>query len=455
MTPAPQHAAAAPELAGAVRKAVRTLLEQAPGWREAPPALRSALAKKMARVSLTAAALLDDDRKLSMEVDRRDGARRPIALAEAQAAGRRRGTAAAPSPLAGFAAPNAAGAAIQSLRTALDFPTYVTQLITGVFRAISTSTLQQMQALSDLLDNVTATSDAFAQRNIPSSEASRWAAERYPFLQRDGDGNLRLREGADTNAAASALRELGAPRSALDGDDVGEALMPYIQRRMGRDRQAILGTIIQLGLQRVVVDEGRLHASMDMRVDARSLQERTRQSQTGVDFHTSASGNFSMGLWGASANMGLAVTTVNADSEYHKDELTAQAGLRSSVDLAFRTEQVPLDRMAGSQQRARLDAVALVPANVGTGTPLTTGPTIAPATTLTPPTRADAPQAPTPPGRTEGGNERATTETAAPVPSETPAETPTPAAQPPTQNDAPSRVPAQAQRAPRPPAGGR
>src|SRR6185436_197404 len=99
----------------------------------------------------------------------------------------------------------------------------------------------------------------------------------------------------------------------------------------------------------------------------RSLSEEDKRSRSEFGIEAKASGSFGVGAWGASASVGTSFSQVNSDQQYTKEEIDARAGLRSSVDLAFRTEQIPLDRMADSKARVKLDLNARVPANVSEG----------------------------------------------------------------------------------------
>jgi hypothetical protein len=144
-------------------------------------------------------------------------------------------------------------------------------------------------------------------------------------------------------------------------------LGPLIRRRIGTERQAMLASMVQMGLQRVVVDEGRLHASMDMRVDTRSALEQERAQRQELNIDTGASAQVGMGMWGASAHLNVGYNRIESEHNATREEIDTRAGLRSSVDLAFRTDQIPLDKMASRTQRARLDANARVPASVADG----------------------------------------------------------------------------------------
>jgi hypothetical protein len=357
-----------PEIVAAVRTCVRGLLEQSQAFAAADPEERRAVAQKMVRVALVGAHLAAEDRDLSEAIATAAAAspRSESAppLAAAQSAGDQMGMQAA----------KAAGGALTALKNAIDFPTFVTSLINGVFQAVTSSAITQLSGLSDLLDNVSTSADSFAEQNVRDEDVVSWSVGKFPFLKREEGGGLSLREGTELMAQSktlqSGLSATDAEVSSIDEADLLGTLGPLVRRKIGRDRQQILGTLVQMGLQRIVVDEGRLHASMDMRVDTRSLSEEDKQSRTELGVEAKASGSFGVGAWGASASVGTSFSSVQSDHQYTKEELDTRAGLRSSVDLAFRTEQIPLDRMADKQARVRIDANARVPANVSDGASL-------------------------------------------------------------------------------------
>ena len=364
------------EVLTAVRRTARALLEDSPGWQDATPELRRDVAHKLVHVGMMAADLAATDKQ-------------PIPMATAQ----------------DFAATRAAGQTINDIKNALDFPEYVTSLITGVFQAITKSNLAQITALSDLLDNVSKTSDEFTSENIRDGDVIAWAVGKMPFLTGGKDGTLGVKPGTDLLAQTAAIKSAtGATDSelaALDESSLLDTLGPIIKRKIGRERQQILGTLVQMGLQRIVVDEGRLHASMDMRVDTKSSSDTDKLRADQFSMETGASAQVGMGAWGASAHVNVGYNKVSSDRDVTKDEIASRAGLRSSVDLAFRTEQVPLDRMASASARVKLDNNSRVPASVSdANSSLLSPPTATPPaastipTTLTPATKDTAPKPP-------------------------------------------------------------
>ena len=74
----------------------------------------------------------------------------------------------------------------------------------------------------------------------------------------------------------------------------------------------MLATMVKMGLQRVVVDDGQLHASMQLQVDARSTAEQRQREQLDTRVETEASGSFGAGAWGASARVAASVGFVRS-----------------------------------------------------------------------------------------------------------------------------------------------
>lgn len=327
-----------------VRRSVRGVLDATPAFAKAAPKVRRDLARKMVTV-----AMMGTDLAAEEEIQRAKAVARFPAMTAAQEFGD---------------ATRAAGRTFRELREAIDFPTYVQQLISGVFQAITQSNISQLTAIGEMLDAVSRTEDEFTSENIRDGDVMAWAVGKFPFM-RIREGTLQVREGVDLTEHASEiaaqLRVSASEVSSLDESDLMGTLGPLIRQRIGRERQQMLATMVQMGLQRVVVDEGRLHASMDMRVDTRSAQNTQQARREELDIDTGASAQVGMGMWGASAHLNVGYNKVQADSSSTNEEIATRAGLRSSVDLAFRTDQIPLDRMASRSQRARLEANARVP----------------------------------------------------------------------------------------------
>jgi hypothetical protein len=337
----------------AVRRAVRAILEQNGELRE-QSALRNQLARKMVDVSMIAAGQVAEELRL------RDGSPHagPLfaeALEEFGEAARQ------------------AGGTIASLRDGIDFPTFVQGLVTGVFQAISRSSIEQVHAISELLSSVAQSAEEFSSTNITDEDARQWAVQRFNFLAREDGGELKLKSGEDLASHRADLRaalELSADSAVADGDL--DALLRQVRLHLGRLRQRNLSTVVLMGLNRIVVDRGQLNASMDLRVDTRSLREAASRQRFDTRTDSGVSGGL-MGLnWGISANVGNTVGYVKDDQSASSEELASQAGLRSSVNLVFHTEPIGMDQMASVElRRAILDKSPVPAENRTKGTILT------------------------------------------------------------------------------------
>lgn len=381
-----------------VRRAVRGVVEATPELR-ADAALRRRIAENMVRVCATATGLMEAEDQLTGQIARRAAAKSilssksPEATSPAVAAGMAAGadgssakssddastagTAAAMSavaaPSSGRGRPVAAGQAagdihrrtavnsaagvLKATKDAIDFPGFVTSLISGVFQAMTTSTIQQLQAYADLLGAVGMSTSQFASSSITSGRAMDWVAQRFPvFRVAVAEGQpprLALSEDGDmpdSDELKSALDATDEEVSTIDDSELEETLLPLVKRKLARDRQQMLSTMLLMGMNRIVVDDGRIKASMELQVDARSTAEQTTAERADTRVTTGGSASFGMGMWGASANMQATVGYVKSDEQFSREDIALRAGLRSSVDIGFHTEPIALNRMATASQ---------------------------------------------------------------------------------------------------------
>jgi len=372
-----------PEVLDEVRRSVHGVLSRAPVYAAASPEKKRELAKGLVDLGVVAAGLMNAERKSREKL--RNRSRRSARVARAQSAGDQ----------LGMQATRAAAGTLTGLRDALDFPTYVGSLITGVFQAILNSSTTQIGSLSELVDGVGVSAEDYAS-SVDDSEVARWLVGKFPKWLKAGESpdSVEAVPGIDLEEhAAEIQRVLGAEADASDPS----ALLDSARLKMAQDKQKTLATMIQMGLQRIVVDEGRIHASMDLRVDAQSGSQEAKASREDWRVNAGASGSFGYGPWGASVSASTSVGQVHSDAQLTNEQIGARAGLRSSVELAFRTDQVPLDKVASRSARAHLDNAARS-VDVGGGQSiLAPAPSNFAAPSLDVPATPPAPQAPQPP----------------------------------------------------------
>ena len=223
----------------AVRVQVRSLLQSSPAFASLPPDKRRDLAKNLVRV---ASYLVDPDGLISQEF------RRP--LLQGIVAKKKRRTEV--FPLRRIVAYVAAA---DALVAAVDFPSFVSSLIKGTFQAIVTSSIDQMNAYAKLIANISVTVERF-KKDLITDEVARYALiDEFPDLfwrSRGKSKRLRIcaRAGAPDFGRLSAA--LGLREPVADPPVAGEVsrLVAAARRRIARNRQSLLATMVLMGTGR-------------------------------------------------------------------------------------------------------------------------------------------------------------------------------------------------------------
>jgi hypothetical protein len=355
-----------------VRIAIRDLLQSCEAFQRVDPAVRRELAQGLVTIGAAAVALSESPAETPAETPPPG---RATPLVRAQSAG---------SEFSGVAAQRVAGTT-QQILNAVSFPRFVTELITGVFKAMIDSNQQQMNAYVELIKNVAASTEGFADANVGAQGARQWLVERFPSqftiegevddfgmepgqkltaeeqAERDAETRLRLKPNA-TMPSEAALRTtlgLGEQESISSGDP--ESLVPLVRNALAKSRQQMLATMVMLGMQRIVIESGRLSANMRFHIDTRSAASDDRGSTFDMRNDIETSGKFGYGPWGAEAKMKNTIGYVSTQKTQTTEEMNTDLDLSSSVELVFKTDYVPLDRLAGATQTDRIRVNTLNP----------------------------------------------------------------------------------------------
>lgn len=350
------------------RQAVRHLLSQSDDYSALDGSTKQTIAGSLARIGSTALDMHDAQRMPERAPER--------ATARAQNAG---------DEFSGVAVDRVAGTT-QNIMNAVSFPRFVNELITGVFKAMNDSNQQQLTAFVDLIRNVAQTTEGFADGNVGISGARGWLSEHFPGsyvieggdavdmvaeleglepaearerraeIQAEQDAATRIvmRAGAAPPTEGALRTALGAPEgSALPASDP-EALVPLARQVLARNRQQLLATMVQMGLQRIVIESGRINASMRLHVDANSAAENDRGSQFDMRNTTEAGVGAKVGPWGVEAKMQNTIGYVSTDRTQTTEGINTSVDLDSGVELVFKTDYVPLNRLANGGDVARI-----------------------------------------------------------------------------------------------------
>jgi hypothetical protein len=106
----------------------------------------------------------------------------------------------------------------------IDFPEFVSGLINGVFRAIVTYSIDQMKAYAELVKTISKSLDEFSDANISDQQAR-------SFLEDQCRDCFRHQRGK-----------------------------PLAKRKPATSRQQLLATMVMMGINRIVVTDGKISA---------------------------------------------------------------------------------------------------------------------------------------------------------------------------------------------------
>jgi hypothetical protein len=348
-----------------VRTAVRDLLSSSQAFHSLSPENRKAAAQAMVKVCQTAVSLMQEEAKADLEVKSGLKPLRPRAIATAQSAGQQ---------FSGVSASKVAGTT-QAILNAVSFPRFVTDLINGVFRAMVDSNRQQMASYVDLIKNVAASVDGFAEMSLGQDQARQWLVDTFPGsfeIQGGADADTAPEDRAEENASARVRLRSGAsmpseealrgalglgPDESPPSGDPETSLMPFARRAIARQRQQVLASMVMMGMQRIIIESGRINAAMRFHIDTRSTASDESGSKFNLENQTSVSGSY----WGITAKMTNTIGYVSTQKQQSTEEMNTDLDLNSSVELIFKTDYLPLDRMAGKGQVDRIKVNTINP----------------------------------------------------------------------------------------------
>jgi hypothetical protein len=252
----------------------------------------------------------------------------------------------------------------------VDFPAFVSGLVNGVFKAVVDASMDQMKAYAELLSAVAKTVDQFAADNFTDAMARDHIKNRYPSavrIETTEEGGSRLRPGTVTEGVDLAADFKMTKTVDLDDDESELQLVTAAKLEMARSRQQLLATMVLLGINRIVITDGRINAKVvfDMRAD--DMARRKAHAQMNDEVRSSQETGAAAAAWspwgGAGAyhrNQSSHVATVESavdDTSQSSAEVKAQ--LTGDVQLRFKSETFPLERMVDAgglvtlQQRAQ------------------------------------------------------------------------------------------------------
>jgi hypothetical protein len=193
----------------------------------------------------------------------------------------------------------------------------------------------------------------------------------------------RLRQGADDSDLPNFFKDLGLDEQldSVDDQTIEDTLVPAARRRMALDRQQLLATMVLMGINRLVVTDGHIEAACLFELKASDVvtsRDRQRGSLHSEALHYGeAKGSGSIADWfqpsvrdTSSAQFDVS-TSSTTDSEA-KSKL--HLNLTGKVRVNFRSDTVPLERIADIIQMREIQAKAPVARPIAAPVPPTTAP---------------------------------------------------------------------------------
>jgi hypothetical protein len=144
---------------------------------------------------------------------------------------------------------------------------------------------------------------------LGAAQARQWFVERYPASPTldsggddvsSGDGSdgpkLQMRDGGAMPPESVLRIDLGlASSETVPSGDPESTHVPFARRVLARQRQQMVSTMVMLGMQRIVVESGRLNAAIRFRIDTGSAAAADEGSRFDIENRTEASGGFKVG----------------------------------------------------------------------------------------------------------------------------------------------------------------
>lgn len=294
----------------------------------------------------------------------------------------------------------------------VNFPTFCASLIQGVFHAIVQATIEQMEAYGKLVASVSKSLNTFRDENVTDNQGRDNLVDQFPDLfeigSSDGGGfgsfggfgggggpRVKLREGVDEDKALqkinSSLPVEGGPLKSLDMDDdeTENKLVQASRTQLATSRQQLLATMVLMGINRIVVTDGKIQAKILYDFQARDNMRRQR-SAAAFDYARDRYGNVqktygSEGEYESSTTGGETnysrndegtdydrrdadyyskgtykytqqpiMTAMSTAAEVSEAALQTRASLAGVMDINFKSDYFPLEKMADSFQIAQI-----------------------------------------------------------------------------------------------------
>lgn len=188
------------------------------------------------------------------------------------------------------------------------FDDFVGGLIQNVFQSIVQSSIEQMEQYQELISSVAQSLDSFMDQHVSENQGRDHMVDRFPdlfeigmdewggFDDQPAQPKLKLRDGVEEDAALRKVNNSITFKNGelktmdLSDENVEKALVHNARLQLAKQRQQMMASMILLGINRIVVTDGRISAKIlyDFRASDRQI---SRRSATAMDMARDADGN--------------------------------------------------------------------------------------------------------------------------------------------------------------------
>jgi hypothetical protein len=226
---------------------------------------------------------------------------------------------------------------------AVNFPAFVASLLTGTFQAIVDASVQQLREYARLVASLSQSLESFSAENVTLNQARDHLAQAHPqelqvVLPEPGrPGTPRLLPRPDKQGTSPEwLSKYGLEGETLTEELTEGPLLDAGRMRAGEERLQTLATMVLMGINRIVVNEGDLRAKLQFHAAA--------QDTVHADMQVQALGIAARDAGGGTATQ-MMVSTVKVNAQA---DAAIKADLMGEVRISFRSETFPLERFADS-----------------------------------------------------------------------------------------------------------
>jgi hypothetical protein len=270
---------------------------------------------------------------------------------------------------------------------AVDFPAFVAGLIAGTFQAIVDATTQQIREYARLVADLAQSVDSFSRSNVSPDQVRFSLAEKYPqdlklVMPRTGEsGSPQLLPRKSSGESPEWLARYGLEGEELTAELTEGALLEAGRNAVGEERMQTLATMVLLGINRIVVNDGEIKAKLQFHASAK---ESVALGVMGVGVASQG------GIASQQAQPGGAVSTkVSTVSLNAQADVAVRANLVGEVAIKFRSETFNVNAFADTQaielinRHSRLRSSDGAAAPTGATPPAATPPATPPAPVVT------------------------------------------------------------------------